>query len=178
MTGELPAQRAGNAEKVSNWWRHRKTMFMFVRFRMAHRYDQPDAGYAWVILAANFVLHILASSALAPFGIFLVEYLERFNQSKANTAGIVAAHLAIWGLSGKTSINRYMNGTCTVNWSDTLIRYIMPALTHWGRDKMAAFFQTTFGNEFSWMKIYEFQLEFHWSLFPGVQLTILRHWFR
>ena len=27
-------------------------------------------------------------------------------------------------------------------------------LTHWGRDKMADIFQTTFSNSFSWMKIY------------------------
>ena len=26
-------------------------------------------------------------------------------------------------------------------------------LTHWGRDKMAAIFQTTLSNAFSWMKI-------------------------
>ena len=47
-------------------------------------------------------------------------------------------------------------------------------LTHWHRDKMAAIFQTTFSNGFSWMKMYEF----HWSLFLGVQLTIFQHWFR
>ena len=27
-------------------------------------------------------------------------------------------------------------------------------LTHWGRDKMAAIFQTTFLDAFSWMKMY------------------------
>ena len=37
--------------------------------------------------------------------------------------------------------------------------------THWSRDKMAAIFQTTFSNGFSWMKMYEFRLTFHWSLF-------------
>ena len=51
-------------------------------------------------------------------------------------------------------------------------------LTHWGRDKMAAIFPTTFSNGFSWMKMYEFRLTFHWSLFLGVQLTIFQHWFR
>ena len=51
-------------------------------------------------------------------------------------------------------------------------------LTHWGRDKMAAIFQTTFSNPFSWMKMYEFRLRFHWSLFLRVQLTIFHHWFR
>ena len=51
-------------------------------------------------------------------------------------------------------------------------------LTHWGRDKMAAIFLTTFSNAFSWMKMLEFLLRFHWSLFLRVQLTIFQHWFR
>ena len=37
---------------------------------------------------------------------------------------------------------------------------------------MDAIFQTTFSNAFSSMKMYEFLLKFHWSLFLGVQLTI------
>ena len=44
-------------------------------------------------------------------------------------------------------------------------------LTHWGRDKMAAIFQTSFSNRFSWMKMYQFRLIFHWTLFLRVQLT-------
>ena len=51
-------------------------------------------------------------------------------------------------------------------------------LTHWGRDKMAAISERTFSNAFSWMKMYEFQLKFHQSLFLRVQLTIFHHWFR
>ena len=51
-------------------------------------------------------------------------------------------------------------------------------LTHWGRDKMAAVSQTTFLKTFSWMKMYEFWLKFHWSLFLRVQLTIFHHWLR
>ena len=31
---------------------------------------------------------------------------------------------------------------------------------------------------FSWIKMYEFRLTFHWSLFLGAQLTIFQHWFR
>ena len=31
---------------------------------------------------------------------------------------------------------------------------------------------------FSWMKMYGLWLNFHWSLFPNVQLTISQHWFR
>ena len=51
-------------------------------------------------------------------------------------------------------------------------------LTHWGRDKMDAISQTTFWSAFSWMKMFEFRLKFHWSLFLRVQLTIFQHWFR
>ena len=51
-------------------------------------------------------------------------------------------------------------------------------LTHWGRDKIDAISQTTFSNAFSWMKMLELRLKFHWSLFPRVQLTISQHWFR
>ena len=52
------------------------------------------------------------------------------------------------------------------------------ALTHWGRDKMEAISQTTYSNAFSWLRMYEFRLKFHWSLFPRIQLTIFHFWFR
>ena len=51
-------------------------------------------------------------------------------------------------------------------------------LTHWDRDKMTAISQTILSNSFSWMKILEFRLKFHWSLFLKVQLTIFQHWLR
>ena len=38
--------------------------------------------------------------------------------------------------------------------------------------------QTTFSNAFSWMKMFEFRLKFHWSLFPRVQLKVFQQWFR
>ena len=59
-----------------------------------------------------------------------------------------------------------------------LFRVGLDELTHWGQDKMAAIFQTTFSNAFSVMKIYEFRLRFHWSLFLRFELTIFQHWFR
>ena len=48
------------------------------------------------------------------------------------------------------------------------------ALPHWGRDKMAAIFQTTFPNAFSWRKMHEFQLQLRSSLCLRVQLTIFQ----
>ena len=50
-------------------------------------------------------------------------------------------------------------------------------LTHWGRYIMAAILLTTFWGAFCWMRMYEFRLKFHWSLFLRVQLTIFQNWF-
>ena len=47
----------------------------------------------------------------------------------------------------------------------SLLQAMMTALTHWGRDKMAAIFRTTFLNAFSWMKMLKFRLRNHWNLF-------------
>ena len=47
------------------------------------------------------------------------------------------------------------------------------SLSHWGRDKMAAIFQTTFSNAFLWMKMCEFRLRFHWILFPINNISAL-----
>ena len=57
-------------------------------------------------------------------------------------------------------------------------RVLCCGLTHWGRDKMDAVSQTTLSKAFSWMKMLEFRLRFHWSFFLRVQLTIVQHWFR
>ena len=54
----------------------------------------------------------------------------------------------------------------------------VPRLSHWCRDKMAVIFQTTSLNAFSWMKMYELRLRFHWSLFLSVELTLFHQWFR
>ena len=65
-----------------------------------------------------------------------------------------------------------------VNSSPAGYVWLFSTLTHWGRDKMDAISQTTFWSAFSWMKMFEFRLKFHWSLFLRVQLTIFQHWFR
>ena len=51
-------------------------------------------------------------------------------------------------------------------------------LRQWGRDKMAAIFQKTLSNAFSWIKMFLFRLKFHWILFLRVQSTIFQHLFR
>ena len=43
---------------------------------------------------------------------------------------------------------------------------------------MATISPATLSNAFSWMKMLEFRLKFHWSLFLRVQLPTFQHWFR
>ena len=45
------------------------------------------------------------------------------------------------------------------------LKMFISVLTHWGQDKMDAIWQTTFSSAFSWMKMFEFELKFHWGLF-------------
>ena len=49
-------------------------------------------------------------------------------------------------------------------------------ISHWGWDKMAAIFQTTYSNAFSWIKMYEFRLRFHWNFFIMFELIIFHRW--
>ena len=48
---------------------------------------------------------------------------------------------------------------------------------HWGWHKKSIILQTIFSNAFSWMKMYEFRLRFHWSMFLRFESTIFQHWF-
>ena len=62
---------------------------------------------------------------------------------------------------------------CRPDWTSNNIISLCPVLTHLSLDKMADISQTTFSNEFSWMKSFVF-----WSLFLRVPLTIFQHWLR
>ena len=46
-------------------------------------------------------------------------------------------------------------------------------LTHWGQDKMAAIFQMTFWNGFSWMKMYELRLKISLKFVPRGPINII-----
>ena len=67
---------------------------------------------------------------------------------------------------------------CLCNFRVSNTESIMPALTHWGWDKMGTILQTTFTNVFSWMKIDLFWFKFHWKLSVRVKIAISQHWFR
>ena len=58
------------------------------------------------------------------------------------------------------------------------INLICTEITDSDREKMAMILHTMFSTVFSWMKMFEFRLRFHWSLFLIFELTILQHWVR
>ena len=51
-------------------------------------------------------------------------------------------------------------------------------LIHWSRDEMDISADDFIFKRISSMKMFQFRLTFHWSLFLRVQLTIFQHWFR
>ena len=75
------------------------------------------------------------------------------------------------------SIAPHLSSTIRHKQAWSIVLQLATMVTHCGRDKMAAIFQTTFSNAFFWMKICKLWLRFHWSLFQMVQLTIFQHWF-
>ena len=62
--------------------------------------------------------------------------------------------------------------TVFVHRCPSFLMHIIIHLTHWGRDKVDAISQMTFSSQYSWMKMLELRLKFHWSLFLRVQLTM------
>ena len=92
--------------------------------------------------------------------------MENISILSANCADMF--YSAIYNKIKSTSDHKSRTCNSSITWQHKFF---------WGRHKMAAIFQTTFSNAFSWVKIYEFRLRFHLSLFPRVHLTICQHWF-
>ena len=69
--------------------------------------------------------------------------------------------------------SRVFRSLCKQLWCRT-----MRLLIHLSLDNTCAISRTIFSDAFSWMKIDEFGLRFHWILFLRVQLTTFQHWFR
>ena len=85
--------------------------------------------------------------------------------------------IALVGIANTTVYKTSQFPQVSGAWQTVLTFNTASKLTHWGRDKMAAISQTTFSNAFSWMKMFELSLIFHWRLLTRVQLTIYQHWF-
>lgn len=60
----------------------------------------PDGGYGWLIVFVSFLINMIADGITFSFGIFNVEFLRVFNDSKGKTAWISSIFMAVPLLSG------------------------------------------------------------------------------
>ena len=72
----------------------------------------PDGGYGWVVLFASFLVNFLVDGVGCSVGIFILEFLNEFEESKSKTAWIASV------LNGMY----LFIGMCTVIYQ-TLIEY-------------------------------------------------------
>ena len=158
VTSGFPSQTASNAELFY--------FFFFVSLKLLQAEEVveqiiklPDI-WAATVLMWHHGDGIWVCEASLP-------YLETLSMWPISACGHQSNMWGVTGLVVSSKLNRPGPGFInTLRSEDTY----MNELTHWGRDKMAAIFQMIFSNGYSWMKMYEFRLTFHWSLFLGVQL--------
>ena len=79
----------------------------------------------------------------------------------------------MWKKNPETTHAHRFYATLLISWcapvgSEKISQSLQWPLTHWGWDKMDTILQMTLSNEFLWIKMLEFRLIFHWSLFLRV----------
>ncbi|XP_015511773.1 uncharacterized protein LOC107218419 [Neodiprion lecontei] len=60
----------------------------------------PDGGWGWVVVAASFVVNLIADGITFSFGVIYVEFLNYFEEGKSKTAWIGSLFMAMPLLSG------------------------------------------------------------------------------
>ena len=197
-TGEFPAQRASYAENVSIWWRHHdKKIYdglscaFLILLLLIYKPDRTLIKHSdtfhldlynirahfkpyWILLneiALADTLWALSSKLnkqLVDCNI-RQEIQTTWNSLFINEPPTSQLDLCVYHYKYCRTVSIY------IRYSVVFIIYAFVSLflsgfllTHWGRDKMAAIFQTIYSNAFSWMKSFEFWLKFHWSLFLRV----------
>ncbi|XP_077554117.1 monocarboxylate transporter 14-like isoform X1 [Haemaphysalis longicornis] len=50
----------------------------------------PDGGWGWVVVFSSFMIHVIADGVTYTFGIFYLEFLKHFQESKGKTAWIAS----------------------------------------------------------------------------------------
>ena len=132
------------------YWLHRicqSSFYLRKNFKyLCHTNVENDIKYGYMFMVT-----------LKNLGVnFIIRYILTSNSTNM--------HSKAGGLNWQNST---MTGECTSHicghygFSQWMLpdRWVIPfriclVLTHWGRDKMAAIFQTIFSNAFSWMKMY------------------------
>ncbi len=60
----------------------------------------PDGGWGWVVVFASFVNHVVVDGITFTFGVFYMEFLEFFGESKGKTALVGSLLAGFYLLTG------------------------------------------------------------------------------
>ena len=63
-------------------------------------YTAPDGGFGWLVVAASFLINMIADGVTFSFGIMFEEFQLEFSSSSAATAGVVSVFHAVPLLTG------------------------------------------------------------------------------
>lgn len=77
----------------------------------------PDGGWGWVVVAASFMVHLIADGCAFSFGVLYVELLHYFKESKGKTAWVGSLFVSVPLLTGPIAsalTNKYGCRTVTV----------------------------------------------------------------
>ena len=80
----------------------------------------PDGGWGWVVVFGSFMVHIIADGCSFSFGVFYVELLDYFKESKAKTAWVGALFVSVPLIAGPIAsalTNRYGCRVVTISGS-------------------------------------------------------------
>ena len=110
--------------------------------------DVKSTSAAWCRQATSHYMNQCWPRSLSPYGITRPQWINGISIQEQ------------W-LSGDIIYRGIFHGFFMIN-----LHYALKSLTHWGRDKMDTISQTTLLITFSWMKMLEFRLNFHWCFVP------------
>ncbi|XP_076336091.1 LOW QUALITY PROTEIN: monocarboxylate transporter 13-like [Tachypleus tridentatus] len=60
----------------------------------------PDGGWGWVVVFSSFMIHVLADGVTYTFGIFYVEFLKYFHETKGVTAWVASIMVGVTFIVG------------------------------------------------------------------------------
>ena len=61
----------------------------------------PDGGWGWVVVFASFLVHVIVDGITFTFGVFYMEFLEYFGESKGKTALVGSLLAGFYLMSGE-----------------------------------------------------------------------------
>ncbi|CAN7997690.1 unnamed protein product, partial [Ixodes hexagonus] len=72
----------------------------------------PDGGWGWVVVLSSFMIHVIADGVTYTFGIFYLEFLKYFQESKGKTAWIASIMVGTTFCIGKCTRGRIQRQRC------------------------------------------------------------------